>query len=988
MSRKQERIIALAVSLWIAGGGYSVALARGGPQDDEVIVTSKENADENVSAGKLQENNRDYYLASDSATKLTIAGGDYTGDWIGFAARRKSGDASGGTLTVQDGKFKARLYGGYSVSGRADNNTLIFRKGSSTSDILGGAGKNAAGNTLEMQGGEVDEIYGGSASSVAGGDSAELGNKVIISGGKAADVYGGYANDTARYNTVSISGSAEVKNVYGGSGGPKALNNSVEISGGTITGDIYGGQVYHRSSITDEAKKNRVTISGTAKLAETVTIYGGYIKDGNVQKNIVTIAQDNIKVKGIYGGYVEIAGSDPESFYGNVVNLNAIGIEATDKIGANIIKVGANVAFAPQKTVAKANDFVSGLASDSTMGTLDISAAEGLKKAISGTMTLLSSETANDFANLDLTYSGGTARLNAANASKVVYDGIMTTEQSGVTLDYNTCHTVSINQDGANNYQKVTYSAVSEANKLTFGNIAWQDTGALIDAKTTWPGLTFSANTQLNTENLKFTNPEAVSGEMTLLANAEGLTTSAATFAHTQNYSYSPLAGVMLNAVINGTIRRGSDSLTYTGTNNATKLTFTNVEWQDTGALIDHSRTLTNVSFAGADVDTTKINFTNIKSLTANKKMTLVKDFGDTVGNITGTEYTVGTVLKGKGKASLAGSDLIFTTETGTGGSNGSNGDSGLTAQEQTHNAVMGMSAGVAALSAGNTSIGEAVEGLGNAANQGADGVAVYAGMGGGSSRQETGSHVDSRTWNAILALGTKREQAKGTLEWGGFFEYGRSNYTLHSDAGRGDGHTHYTGGGVLAKWTNHHKTYIEASFRAGRMKDNAADIFEDAARNRYGYNVRAGYHGAHIGVGQVFDLGSGRSLDVYGKFFYNKRNGVSFAAGGQYDLDAVASKILRIGTRYSAGVGRNWNWYGGLAYEYELDGEATGKVTIGGVSAPIRAASTSGGSALAELGLHLEPTATSPWKADIGLRGSCGKHRGVGGTVSVAYMF
>lgn len=300
----------------------------------------------------------------------------------------------------------------------------------------------------------------------------------------------------------------------------------------------------------------------------------------------------------------------------------------------------------------------------------------------------------------------------------------------------------------------------------------------------------------------------------------------------------------------------------------------------------------------------------------------------------------------------------------------------------------MGMTAGVAALSAGNASIGEAVEGLGNAANQGADGVAVYAGMGGGSSRQETGSHVDSRTWNAILALGTKREQAKGALEWGGFFEYGRSNYTLHSDGGRGDGHTHYTGGGVLVKWTNHHKTYIEASFRAGRMKDSATDIFQDALGNRYGYNVHAGYHGAHIGLGQVFELGGGRSLDVYGKFFYNKRNGVSFDAGGHYDLDAVASKILRVGTRYSVGVGRNWNWYSGLAYEYELDGEATGKVTAGGVSAPIRAASTKGGSVLAELGLHLEPTASSPWKADIGLHGSCGKHRGLGGAVSVAYMF
>lgn len=449
------------------------------------------------------------------------------------------------------------------------------------------------------------------------------------------------------------------------------------------------------------------------------------------------------------------------------------------------------------------------------------------------------------------------------------------------------------------------------------------------------------------------------------------------------------VAGVTVEASVKGDIAFSADkkALTYTATENkATKLAFGDVEWKDSGALLDHSTTLNNVSFNGADVDTTKINFTNIQSLEANKKMTLVSSFGDTVGNITGTEYTVGTTLKGKGQASLSGEDLIYTVETAvTSGSGESSGDTPVVqAQEQTHSTLMGMEAGIGALTAGNESIGEAMNGLASSANTGSDGVAVYAGMGGGTARHKTGSHVDSRNWNAILALGTKNETSKGAIEWGGFFEYGRGNFTTHSDAGRADGTASYTGGGLLAKWTTHQDIYVEGSFRAGRTHDTATDMLHDVLGNSYGYNVHANYVGGHIGVGKIFRLSEGKNIDVYGKFFYNRRGGVSFNAGGQYDLDAVTSKILRTGFKYNADLSKGWNWYAGLAYEYEFDGESTGRAD----GAPIRAASIKGGSALGEVGLHLSATEKNPWEADLNLHGSCGQHRGVGGNLSVAYRF
>jgi len=151
-----------------------------------------------------------------------------------------------------------------------------------------------------------------------------------------------------------------------------------------------------------------------------------------------------------------------------------------------------------------------------------------------------------------------------------------------------------------------------------------------------------------------------------------------------------------------------------------------------------------------------------------------------------------------------------------------------------------------------------------------------------------------------------------------------------------------------------------------------------------YGYNVRTGYWGAHLGIGKIYRFDRGRSLNVYGKFFLNRKNGTSFEAGGHYDLDSVTSKKLRLGARCSAEAGKGWNWYAGLAFEYEFDGEATGTAD----GAPIRASSTKGSNLFGELGLHLDATDKNPWQADIGLFGTCGKHQGIGGAVSVAYRF
>jgi len=556
-------------------------------------------------------------------------------------------------------------------------------------------------------------------------------------------------------------------------------------------------------------------------------------------------------------------------------------------------------------------------------------------------------------------------------------------------------------------------------------------------------------------------------GNSTLQANA--LLANMAADVKTKNYSYSfePVAGVNVAAKITGSLGTTAkgDGFTYTvNENRADKLTFGIVEWKHSGALLARPA---NIIFAGAAVDTTQIHFHNVDSLKTDHHMTLVSDFGDTVGQITGDHYTVGSTLQGKGSASLKGSDLVYTIEHGTHQDTPTpdpTPNPNFEAQPQTHNTVMGMTAGISLLASGTEQISQAMAGLNlmdsfggmntaggaatgttgtggtggsgqgsgsEASGQGQDGTGsentgsenngsdpargeegqkdengqgsgkgsggrddeqketdaegiIIASIGGSKDRVETGSHVTSHNWNGVLGIGGKRMMKSGTLQYAAFAEHGRSNFTLHSENGRGSGNSRYTGGGLIAKWQNRHNVYMEASIRAGRMHDTASNMLHDPLTGQgYGYDVRANYIGGHVGIGKVYYYANGRSLDVYGRFFHMKRDGVSFDAGGHFDLDSVKSSVLRVGARYGA-TDKLWNWYGGLAYEYEFDGKSTGTAD----GAPIRSASMSGGSVRGEIGLRMNSSKTNPWKADISLTAHAGKHRGFGGNVSVAYTF
>ena len=956
-------------------GGKTGSVIGGASYNDTVGKSVLQNNGVSVSGGSTLDTvygGFAYYDSDLINNHVTVSGGTVNNVYGGYA--NGNGDVINNSVTLSGGTVQNEIIGGYAYGngtskGAATGNTVIIKKGTArgvTGGYAFGSGS-VTGNNVVLDGGEVENISGGSNDSYSGPTGIIDNNTVIINGGTVRYfVHGGGTNNTSdvKNNQIEINGGEILGEVIGGFKNVYEENtgviegNAVIINGGTFNDSIFGGASFGYSIV----KNNHVEINGGVING---SVYGGRTNIGNVTDNTVTLNGVSIGVN-VYGGYRYDVESDVVT--GNTLILS----KAENTVGGEVqnfetIKLADTVTWAEGKTVLSANQFTDN--ADGSKATLDISEATDLSNATSGTMTMLASNTENNLNALTLKYAGGTAALNTDNQLQVIKAGTAKTDKNnGVTISYNTGeHIVYI--DGASNYKKVNYSVADVAKAISFSEMEWDKGHAATEYN-------YSGINSLDVTAFTISKPETIAENTSMTLLQANKTLKDMRTQVKNSYSIEPIAGVTMDAMLSGDISSYGGNVTYTATSNqAGKLTFGNVEWKDSGALLDHKITLSNVSFNGAAVDTTSIGFTNKESLRAGQQMTLVSDFGDRVGTITGSKYKVGTAYEGEGHAELQGNNLIFKTDTGAGD---------LPVSDETHNTMMAMEAGIGLLATGNGPVGKALEGLSDMANRGEDGASVYASVGGGGDRYETNSHVNSNSWNALVAVGAKKDLGNGGIEYGIFGEYGKSNYTLHSDAGRGDGNAHYAGGGLLAKWVNHDNVYVEGSFRLGRLSDSASDILHDGNGNSYGYNQHANYFGGHIGIGKVFHYKGGKSLDIYGKYFHMKRDGIDFTAKEDvYRLDSVTSSVLRIGARYGS-TDKKWNWYGGLAYEYEFDGEATG--TVNGTA--IRSASIKGSSVRAELGMRMDATKDNPWRTDISIYGYGGKHRGFGGSVNVAYTF
>ena len=270
-----------------------------------------------------------------------------------------------------------------------------------------------------------------------------------------------------------------------------------------------------------------------------------------------------------------------------------------------------------------------------------------------------------------------------------------------------------------------------------------------------------------------------------------------------------------------------------------------------------------------------------------------------------------------------------------------------------------------------------------------AGGFAPFAAVGLGNLRAKSGSHVDTKSIGLSLGFAREIENKSGKLLVGPVVEYGHGKYDSYQDNGiTADGKSSYWGIGVIAKQTNHNGFYYEGSLRAGRTK---SDYGSDSARpgNHVSYDSSATYWAAHLGAGKLFDIGHDNTLDVYGKYFYSHTGSDSTtihigAASEGVDFSAVNSHRLRIGTRLTHALNAKNKIYGGLAWQYEFNGDARAVYSVSG-EAP--SPSVKGSSGMLELGWQVKP-GKSPMTIDLGVTGWVGKQRGITANLQANWTF
>lgn len=254
---------------------------------------------------------------------------------------------------------------------------------------------------------------------------------------------------------------------------------------------------------------------------------------------------------------------------------------------------------------------------------------------------------------------------------------------------------------------------------------------------------------------------------------------------------------------------------------------------------------------------------------------------------------------------------------------------------------------------------------------------------------------VDVDGTNMLAGLAWRSTTGAGSMTYGVFAEHGDGSYDTYANINgtslHGEGDTDYTGGGILARMdfngSENGHGYLEAS---GRVGNADTDYTNSGLRDAYGraasYSTDGTYYGAHIGAGYVQKLDEKSSIDWYGKLLWARLEGGSadLNTGEHLTFDDADSLRLRIGGRWNYAASDFVNYYAGLGYEYEFDGEASGFTN----GLALGDEDLTGGSGVAELGISFKPSKNSPFSLELNLAGFTGEREGFRGGVEAVYTF
>lgn len=254
--------------------------------------------------------------------------------------------------------------------------------------------------------------------------------------------------------------------------------------------------------------------------------------------------------------------------------------------------------------------------------------------------------------------------------------------------------------------------------------------------------------------------------------------------------------------------------------------------------------------------------------------------------------------------------------------------------------------------------------------------------------KTEAGGYVDNKNWGMDLGWAKEVDYNGSKLFFAPIVDYGRAKYESNIGGIKGSGSTNYLAGGMILRKMYDSGFYVEGSFRYGRVQmDFASNDFEMMGEKVHvSYDATTPCWAGHLHVGKNFKIDRQSSLNIYGMYHHAHQGGMTanLSTGETYTFDAVDSGRLRVGARITRQTKKNQRFYSGLAYQYEFSGSA--RAHYKDYVTPDT--STSGSSAMLELGWQYQPVKNVSWVADLNVSGSVGKEEGVKAVIKIKKVF
>ncbi|MCZ4052595.1 autotransporter domain-containing protein [Oxalobacter sp. OxGP1] len=459
-----------------------------------------------------------FALAANSGGQENVPGtGDYGND-----------TPSGNTVTI-DSDVGNDVIGGYAITGAADNNRITMTGGTVGHTVYGGivdGNGTATGNSVTMSGGTIDTSFNGAYvnNGVVSGNSATVTGSAQV----GWNVNGAYVtNGNASGNSATVTGGATVEGyVYGGyTGNGTVSGNSVTVSDSTV-GYVMGGYASTGTAENNRVKVTNSDVTGSGG-SDPSYVAGGYTYyqgTGTVRNNQVEVT--GTTVDNVYGGWA----------HNGIASGNSVILTdgtAKEVFGANVHDSGS----ATGNSVTVAGD-----------ATVSLDIYGGFVHNFNGTAT------EGDATGNTVTLATG---AGANLASAIVYGGNSNVAgadvKTGNTLNVDTGH---VEVKNIANFQTVNLNVNAET-APTAGQamLALNDTAG-----------TDLSGTQVNMQGAIAggTQTQPLATTVTLIENANGLTTDANTLSGTAIVRQ----GVSLNH--HYTLQADSNTLTATYDNRTT----------------------------------------------------------------------------------------------------------------------------------------------------------------------------------------------------------------------------------------------------------------------------------------------------------------------------------------------------------------------------------------------------------------------------------